>query len=141
MSTNYYLVNRREREIKEELDKIIEVGLDKLKDKLLQIDDNYHLNIEEEIEEKIRDANMDLNYGIYEPDIIHICKTNAQTLTWQICDNYTTEEDFIDYYNISGIKEKYEIQDEYDDVFTLEGLLDKIHWEGQEIKYLMWEFR
>jgi len=140
MSTNYYLVNRKELDIKKELNKLIVVELEILKNKLLEFNTKYDLDIEEGIDSKISITHNNLCYGIFEPEVIHICKTNAQTLTWQICDNYTTKDDFIDYYNMDGIKEKYEIQNEYDEVFTFEELMDKIHWEGQEIKYIMWEF-
>jgi len=138
---NYYLINKKEQNIKKELDNLIEIELNKLKDKLLQFDKKHDLDTEEEIEDKIRNIEIELNYGIFKPEEIHICKTNYKLLTWQICENYTTEKDFIEFYNMDENEDKYYIEDECSEVFTLEELMEKIHWEGQEVKYLMCEFR
>lgn len=138
MSTNYYLINKRERDMKKELDKLIEEGLRVFKNKLLQFDDNNYLNACEDIEDKIRNIKLDMGYGIFKPDEIHICKTNHDTLTWQRCDNWENEDQFIKYYEEN--KSIYEIQDDCSEVYSIEELLDEIHWDGQEVKYVSWDF-
>jgi len=138
MSTNYYLINKRERNIKKELDKLFTTELGTLKNRLYGFNSKYDLDREEEIEEKIRNVENDLDWGIFEPEVIHICKTNHDTLTWQINEYFSNEEGFIDFYYKN--KDKYYIEDECKEVLTLEELSDKIYWDGQKVKYLNCDF-
>jgi len=138
MSTNYYLINKFDKGIKYSLDETIRTQLGKLKDKLLEFNNIYELDIEEEINSKIIMVENDLDYGIFKPEEIHICKTNHDTLTWRINEHFRNEKEFIDFYYKN--KDDYYIESEGWEVFTLEEFAEKIHWDGQEIKYLNCEF-
>jgi hypothetical protein len=128
MSTNYYLINKKDKQIKLELEELIKTQLENLKRKLLEFNNKYDLDIEEEI------VDVDLDWGIFEIEEIHICKTNHQTLTWQVNEYWENERQFIEFYNKN--KDSYEIQDDCTEIMTLEELLEEIHWEGQKVKYV-----
>ena len=137
MSTNYYLINKKHKQIKIELDKIIATELEILENKLLEFNNTHHLDIEEEVEYKIRIVKNTLEYDLFRPDDIHICKT-SRILTWQVNEYWENERQFIKFYNAN--KDKHIIQNEYSEEFTLEEFLKEIHWENQEVKYVYNEF-
>lgn len=137
MSTNYYLINKKDKLIKQELDNLIESEIETIENILLNFNEKHDLNSEYQIVDKLRDVRNILDYGIFEPEEIHICKT-SRILTWQINEYYKDENEFIDFYNSN--KDNYIIQDEYREELTIDELLEKIHGYGEDIKYLSCEF-
>jgi len=138
MSTNYYLINKFDEGIKYSLYETIITQLGKLKDKLLEFNNIYELDIGKEIEDKISMVENDLDYGIFKAEEIHICKTNRDTLTWQVNEHFKNEKEFIDFYYKN--KDDYYIESEGWEVFILDEFIEKIHWSGQVVKYLNCEF-
>lgn len=137
MSTNYYLINKKQQRINNQLNKLITKEIEKLKNKLLTFNDKYDLEIDEEIEDKIRTISVALDYGICESEQIHICKT-SYILTWQVNQYYSNVTEFISFYNTN--KDKYYIENEYNEKFTLKEFLKEIIWNNQEIRYETREF-
>lgn len=132
MSTNYYLINKKDKQIKNKLDKLIDKEIQKLQNKLLKFTNTYDLDLEEEIEDKFRTISNTLEYGVFEPKEIHICRTSFK-LTWQVNEYYKNLDEFIEFYNKN--KDKYYIEDEYSERFTLNQFIKKITWDRQEIRY------
>lgn len=139
MSTNYYLVNKKDKKIKQKLDKLIEQEIENIQAKLLEFGDENNLEIKEEVEEKLSLFLNTLEWGLFRPEEIHICKTTNYSLIWQINQLYIDEDSFIEYYEKS--KEKYYIEDEYENNYTMNEFLKKIkEGEKKEVKSISGEF-
>ena len=139
MSTNYYLVNKKEKKIKQKLDKLIEQEIENIQTKLLEFKNENDLEIEEEIKEKLSLFLNTLEWGLFEPEKIHICKTMGCSLIWQINQLYINEESFIEYYKKN--KEKYCIEDEYGENYTINEFLKELKKEEKrEIKSMSEDF-
>lgn len=139
MSTNYYLVNKKDKKIKQKLDKLVEQEIENIQVKLLEFENENDLEIEEEIKEKLSLFLNTLEWGLFEPEEIHICKTIGYSLIWQINQFYIDEESFIEYYEKN--KEKYYIEDEYGNNYTMNEFLKKIkEGEKKEVKSISGEF-
>lgn len=138
MSTNYYLVNIQHERIKLELDKLIDSQINKLRAKLLKFNDENELGIQDNILDRMKILTVNLRYDdIFEIEKIHICKT-AKSLTWQVDECFNDLDSFVKFYN--GNKDKYYIENEYNENLSLNDFIMRITWDNQEIKYETREF-
>ena len=139
MSTNYYLINKKDAKIKQSLVELIEIQLQKFKDKLLVFGEENNLSdFYEAANSMINTISNDLNDGLFEPEVIHICKTRKNALTWQITEYWNDEKSFIKFYmdNIN----KYKIEDEYKEEFFILDFVSKIFSLVDTTKYLHEDF-
>ena len=133
MSTNYYLINKKDAEIKQSLDSLIESQLKEFKNKLLSFGQEHDLSdFEEDVEEKLADISNDLDCGLFEPEEIHICKTSDK-LIWQVNQCFEDIKSFKEFYKRN--KDNYYIENEYEERLTFEEFIKKITWENQKIEY------
>jgi len=133
MSTNYYLINKKDKNTRQSLNDLIELQLQEFRDNLLLFGEEHDLSdFEEDVDEEICTISYNLEDKLFTPEEIHICKT-GNNLIWQINKHWTNGGSFIEFYNKNN--DKYVIEDEYGVVFSLEEFWEKVHWKGQEIKY------
>jgi len=137
MSTNYYLINKADRDKLKGFNKFVEQAIDHLEDILVDASNMYELDCEEEIKDKIEDCKASLSYGLFDAEEIHICKTSSR-VTWQINEHYKNLSQFIILYEAN--QDKYLIEDEYETIFTLDEFLKKISETKGEIRYEHWDF-
>ena len=139
MSTNYYLINKKDAEIKQSLVELIDIQLQKFKDNLLAFgEENKLSDFHEAIDSMIDTISNDLNDGLFEPLEIHICKTRKNALTWQITDYWKDEKSFIKFY-MDNIDEYY-IENEYKEEFFILDFVSKIFSLVDTTEYLHEDF-
>ena len=133
MSTNYYLINKKDAEIKQSLSGLIELQVQEFKDKLLSFGEKHGLSdFHEDVEEKFNTISNDLDYGLFEPEEIHICKTSDK-LIWQVNQCFEDIKSFKEFYKRN--KDNYYIENEYEERLTLEEFIKKITWKNQKTEY------
>jgi hypothetical protein len=139
MSTNYYLINKKQKKVKEDLDVLIEKELGNMKMALLKFGEKENLSIEEEIEDKLRTILNTLEWGLFYPEEIHICKTTTDFLIWQTNEHYIDEDSFVKFFEEN--KDKYNIENEYEEIFSIDDFLKKISgWKNKKVKYVGEDF-
>jgi len=137
MSTNYYLINKEDRDKLERLNKFILREMTNLQKTLIEFSDINELDTEEEIKDKLEECTSNLLNTLFNPEVIHICRT-SNTLTWQITEHFKNIEEFILFYRKN--QDKYNIEDEYEDVYTLDELFKKINNAEGKVRYEHWDF-
>ena len=139
MSTNYYLINRKDAEIKHSLTDLIELKIEGFKENLISFGKENNLSdFEEDVEEKFNTISSELDYGLFEPEEIHICRYRKNALTWQITEYWNDEESFIKFY-MDNV-DKYRIENEYKEEFALNNFLPEIHFRIDITEYLHCDF-
>ena len=124
MSTNYYLINKKEKAISENLNTLIDAELHKLEESLKTFNIKNELETEEEIEEKISVISNTLHFGIFNVEEILICTTINLKLIWKTNNYFATVKEFIQFFKEN--KEKYDIENEYGEIFTLESFIKDV---------------
>ena len=141
MSTNYYLINKKDAEIKQSLSNLTKSKILDFKESLTSFSEEnnlYNTDFEENIDEKLHDISCALEYGLFKPEEIHICGTRGYTLTWQITEYWKDEVSFIKFY-MDNI-DKYRIENEYKEEFLINDFLIQIHESIDTVKYLHEDF-
>ena len=132
MSTEFYLVNKRDKEINNSIDVIIKKNFQDLKRSLIQFNDENNLDLEDVIEDKLRSAYYVLDWGIYEIENIFICRRVTGKIVWYVNDYFKNVEEFKKFYKEKS--ETFDIESEYGEVFKLDDFLRMM--KGYEIKYM-----
>ena len=132
MSTNFYLVNKRDKEINNSIDVIVKKKFKNLKSSLIQFSNENDLDLEDVIEDKLVSAYYVLDWGIYEIKNIHICRRLNSEIIWDVNDHFKDVKSFIDFYKKNS--EIFDIESEYGEVFKVDDFLKMM--EGFEIIYV-----
>lgn len=130
MSTNYYFVSKEDLRNEKKFNKFIEklnTTIEKKCNSFLDtVDDGRFEDIfydfQKDIENKLQNA--------YEPEQIHICKTNGGDIKFQSSDSFGNMKELEQFYKEN--KGDYVIRDEYGENFTFKSFLNQIEYNSKE---------
>jgi hypothetical protein len=136
MSTNYYLINKKDVKIANQFNKLIAKQVEKLANKLLDFGEKNNLSyFPEDVADKMRTIQNELSYGLFSSEGIHICRTTGNTIMWNMNEYFSNEYEFVEFFENN--KDKYEIQSEYKEVLILDEFINNvINDDWEEVKYI-----
>jgi len=139
MLISFYLTNKKDLQIQKSLNELVDIDLENLQNKLVQVNSLNGLDIQRDIENAIEDAKDMLASVIVDIEQFCFCQADNKKIRWLKNENYSNEKEFINFYNLNI--EKYEIQDECQNVVTLEEFLKEIHGGVVKVEYTNLEYK
>ena len=128
MSTNYYLVNKEEDGKRRKLLEFVNNYVSTIKPNFIKFLNENEIDREDEFGDLIKGFKNDLDY-IYDPYQEQICTTTMHKIIFHSTRMYRSFSELKKHCDAN--KEKYQIEDEYENIFSWEEFIKEINYKNE----------